>query len=144
MLMNNKVLCFCTTIYNVNDISYENILIYYSLNVDLLSFCQVEKSRYIFFIKPENTRLVVCQKKTLSSLSYLFYFSSENNSLGPGWLNLGYDNPGLESSDFSSESYKRTLSIERLFHGTCARMILFSSCDASKRRTNEFSQRVGF
>ena len=63
MLMNNKVLCFCTTIYNVNDISYENILIYYSLNVDLLSLCQVGKSRYIFFIKPENTRLVVCQKK---------------------------------------------------------------------------------
>ena len=62
MLMNNKVLCFCTTIYNVNDISYENILIYYSLNVDLLSLCQVGKSRYIFFIKPENTRLVVCQK----------------------------------------------------------------------------------
>lgn len=63
MLMNNKVLCFCTTIYNVNDISYENILIYYSLNVDLLSLCQVGKSRYIFFIKLENTRLVVCQKK---------------------------------------------------------------------------------
>ena len=136
MLMNNKVLCFCTTIYNVNDISYENILIYYSLNVDLLSLCQVGKSRYIFFIKLENTRLVVCQKKTLSSLSYLFYFSSENNSLGPVWLNLGYDNLGLESSDFSSESYKRTLSIERLFHGTCARMIFILKLRCIKK-TNE-------
>lgn len=78
MLMNNKVLCFCTTIYNVNDISYENILIYYSLNVDLLSLCQVEKSRYIFFIKPENTRLGVCQKKTIKFvLPFLFLFRKQ-------------------------------------------------------------------
>lgn len=78
MLMNNKVLCFCTTIYNVNDISYENILIY-SLNVDLLSLCQVEKSRYIFFIKPENTRLVVCQKKDSIKfvLPFLFLFRKQ-------------------------------------------------------------------
>lgn len=79
MLMNNKVLCFCTTIYNVNDISYENILIYYSLNVDLLSLCQVGKSRYIFFIKPENTRLVVCQKKNSIKfvLPFLFLFRKQ-------------------------------------------------------------------
>lgn len=81
MLMNNKVLCFCTTIYNVNDISYENILIYYSLNVDLLSLCQVGKSRYIFFIKPENTRLIVCQKKKLYQVCPTFSISLQKTTL---------------------------------------------------------------
>ena len=34
--------------------------------------------------------------------------------------------------------------IWRLFHGKCARTFLFSSCDASKERTNERSERVKF
>lgn len=37
-LVNNRILCFCMSIYNVNDISYENILIY-SLLTFLVGVC---------------------------------------------------------------------------------------------------------